>query len=233
MATPERIPAERRRRRPTRNGSLLSAETITEAALALIEAPGGNALTVRRLGAALGCDPSALYRYFPDTDTILLAVADRLIHDSLEGFVPGGNWQDELRDFAQRLHRSMLTHPRLAAVRASRVTTGPAEAHAVDTGLGILLRAGFAPDRTVRNYRLFVDTVLAQAAVDAAVLDLDEHRREQQGAAWTTHHAGLPAGQYPNLHRVREHLGLMAGSAFPEILETLIDRFAAQLGPEG
>ncbi|GAA1083483.1 MULTISPECIES: TetR/AcrR family transcriptional regulator [Kitasatospora] len=233
MATPERIPVERRRRRPTRSGSLLSAEAITEAALTLIEAPGGNALTVRRLGAALGCDPSAVYRYFPDTDAVLLAVADRLIQDSLEGFAPGGGWREELRDFAQRLHRSMLTHPRLAAVRASRVTTGPAEARAVDLGIGILLRAGFPPDRAVRNYRLFVDTVLAQAAVDAAVLDLDEERREQQGAAWTTHHAGLPAEEYPNLYAVRDHLALMAGALLPEILEMVIDRFAGELEARG
>lgn len=85
----------------------------------------------------------------------------------------------------------------------------------------------------MRSYRLSVDPVLAQAAVDAAVLDLDGHRREQQGAAWTTHHAGLPADRYPNLHRVREHLGRTSGSAFPEILETLIDRFAARLDAAG
>lgn len=70
--------------------------------------------------------------------------------------------------------------------------------------------------------------MLAQAAVDAAVLDLDEHRREQQGAAWTTHPAELPADEYPNLHVVRDHLALMAGSPFPEILEMMTDRFAAE-----
>ncbi|MFI5764049.1 TetR/AcrR family transcriptional regulator [Streptomyces sp. NPDC051563] len=222
-----RIPAERRRRRPTLSGAVLSAEAITTAALALIEAPGGNALTVRGLGTALGCDPSAVYRYFPDTDAVLLSAADRLIHDSLQGFEPGTSWQDDLRNFAHRLHRSMLTHPRLAAVRACRVTAGPAEARAVDTGIGILLRAGFEPGQAVRHYRMFVDTVLAQAAVDAAVLNLDEQRREQQGRAWSEYHAGLPAEEYPHLNAVRDHLSTMSEPTFPDILETMIDRFTS------
>ncbi|MFD8637910.1 TetR/AcrR family transcriptional regulator [Streptomyces sp. NPDC059533] len=229
MTASARIPAERRRRRPTRNGTVLSAEGITTAALALIEAPGGNALTVRSLGVALGCDPSAVYRYFADTDAVLLAAADRLIDDSLQGFVPGSSWQDDLRDFALRLHRSMLTHPRLAAVRACRVTAGPAEARAVDTGIGILLRAGFEPGQAVRHYRMFVDTVLAQAAVDAAVLDLDAQRREQQDMAWSEYHADLPADAYPHLNAVRDHLSRMNEPTFPDILETMIDHFTTHL----
>ncbi|WP_282203076.1 TetR/AcrR family transcriptional regulator [Kitasatospora fiedleri] len=231
MPEPTRIPAERRRRRPTRNGTVLTEELIVTAALDLIEAPGGNALTVRRLGTALGCDPSTVYRYFADTDALLLAVADRLIGDSLDGFAPTADWRADLREFGVRVHSSVLRHPRLAAVRASRVTAGPAECRAVDTGIGLLLAAGFSPADAVRHYRAFIDTVLAHAALDADVRTLTAQQRDQQDRSWRSVHGNLPAAEYPHLHAVRDHLPEMAGSAFPDVLDLLLARFDA-LGPQ-
>ncbi|GAA5020499.1 TetR/AcrR family transcriptional regulator [Kitasatospora paranensis] len=233
MSGTQRIPVERKRRRTTRTGSVLSEDLIVSAALELVEAPGGNALTVRRLGAELGCDPSTVYRYFADVDALLLAVADRLIGDSLDGFTADEDWIASLRDFAVRVHRSVLRHPRLAAVRASRVTGGPGECRAVDTGIGILLRGGFAPAESVRLYRTFIDTVLAHAALDAAVRDLSDQQRHQQSRVWHSAQDALPAESYPNLHTVREHLPEMAGSAFPDVLELLLAQFEASRRKSG
>lgn len=227
MMAAQRVPVERRRRRPTRTGAVLTEDAIVTAALDLVEAPGGNALTVRRLGEALGCDPSSLYRYFADTDALLLAVADRLIGDSLAGFEPGPDWAASLREFAVRVHSSVLRHPRLAAVRASRVTGGPAEIRAVDTGVGLLLAAGFAPREAVRHYRTFIDTVLAHAALDASVRDLGEDRQRQQEQAWTHVYGTLSADDHPHLHAVRAHLPQMAGSAFTDALDAVLASFRA------
>ncbi|MER5763908.1 TetR/AcrR family transcriptional regulator C-terminal domain-containing protein [Streptomyces sp. NPDC002082] len=232
MAGPDRIPVERKRRRPTRTGTVLSEDLIVTAALELIEAPGSSALTVRKLGTALGCDPSAIYRYFADTDALLLAAADRLIGDSLDGYAATADWISSLRDFGVRVHSSVLRHPRLAAVRASRVTAGPAECRAVDTGIGILLEAGFGPAEAVRHYRTFIDTVLAHAALDADVRDLSDGQRHEQARAWREVYSTLPADRYPHLHRVREHLPEMAGSAFPDTLDALLAQFEAQLAAD-
>ncbi|MFG3039778.1 TetR/AcrR family transcriptional regulator [Streptomyces sp. NPDC048330] len=229
MPEPQRIPVGRKRRRPTRGGTVLSEELIVTAALELIEAPGGRALTVRRLGAALGCDPSAVYRYFANTDALLLAVADRLIGESLEGFTPGDDWTEALREFATRVHSSVLRHPRLAAVRASRFTAGPAEYQAVDTGIGILLRAGFPPADAVRHYHVFIDTVLAHAALDAEVRDLDGEQKERNGRVWSNAERSLPADSHPHLRAVLDHLPAMADSAFPDTLDLLLAQFRARL----
>lgn len=232
MPEPRRIPVGRKRRRPTRGGTVLSEELIVATALELIEAPGRSALTVRRLGAELGCDPSAVYRYFADMDALLLAVSDRLIGDSLDGFAPTDDWIASLRDFATRVHRSVLRHPRLAAVRASRFTAGPAECRAVDTGVGIFLRAGFAPADAVRHYHVFIDTVLAHAALDAEVRDLGDVQRGRQERVWGDVDGGPPLDAYPHLRAVREHLPGMVRSAFPGTLEVLLAQFAARAGRE-
>ncbi|AUG75018.1 TetR family transcriptional regulator [Kitasatospora sp. MMS16-BH015] len=228
MPEPTRIPAERRRRRPTRGGTVLTEDLIVTTALELIEAPPGNALTVRRLGTALGCDPSTVYRYFADTDALLLAVADRLIGDSLDGFVPDPDWRTALRDFAVRVHSSVLRHPRLAAVRAARMTAGPAERRAVDTGIGLLLQAGFPPAEAVGHYRTFIDTVLAHATLDADIRNLSEQQRDQQARVWREVHASLPADDYPHLHAVRDHLPDLAASAFPDALDMLLAQLEAR-----
>jgi AcrR family transcriptional regulator len=215
-----RVSAVRARRRPTRAGVVLSHELIVDTVLRLIDGPGGDKLSVRRVGAALGADPTAIYRYFRSLDAILLAVADRLIGEATAGFAPGPDLGAALRDLAGRIYRSMQAHPRLAQLRAHRFIAGPHELRAVDTCLGLLLRAGFRPADAVRHCRDFIETTFALAALDVSDLTPEQERAEWQ--AWLDTAAGLPAGDYPNVHAVRRRLPAMVESAFPGVLEKLI-----------
>ncbi|MGI5261762.1 helix-turn-helix domain-containing protein [Streptomyces angustmyceticus] len=222
MAEGERVPTERKRRRPTSSGVVLSADLIVDAARELIDAQGAPAFTVRRLGAALGADPSAVYRYFRNTEDLLLALADRLIGESMTGFTPTGDWATDLRDFGLRAYRSALRHPQIAVFSTVRVTGRPHEQHAVETGIGLLLQAGFDEAAAVRHYHALVDTALGHAALDAGVLRLAPAQRAADEQAWQDGYAGLPADEFPSLHRVREHLPAMAGSAVEPAIDLLI-----------
>ncbi|AEV85814.1 TetR family transcriptional regulator [Actinoplanes sp. SE50] len=215
------------RRRPTRSGVILEPSMIIDAALRLIEAPGGNALTVRRLGVELGADPSAIYRYFRDLDALLIAIADRLISETLAGFESGPDWRAALREMGRGVHDSMLRHPRLATLRASRFTAGPNELRADDIGIGLLLRAGFPAPDAVRHFRDFIDAVLALAAMDAAELAPGQEEADRQALAQA--YATFSPEEYPNLAAVREHLPQIAVSAFPGVLDKLVDAIAVQL----
>ncbi|NBE52602.1 TetR/AcrR family transcriptional regulator [Streptomyces boluensis] len=228
-----RVPAERRRRRPTKGGVVLSTELIVDRALSLVGQHGPDALSVRRLGAALGCDPSAVYRYFHSTDDLLLAVADRLIGESLDGFAPGDDWVAGLREMAHRIHRCYLAHPRIAALAAYRVTRRAHEFRAVDTGIGLLRRAGFDEAAAVRHYAAFVDTVLGHAALDAAHLALAPERRAADDAAWAEAYRSVPVEEYPQLAAVRDELPLMASGygSFELALELLLGALEAKAPP--
>ncbi|MEV1022829.1 TetR/AcrR family transcriptional regulator [Streptomyces sp. NPDC050264] len=226
--TEGRVPAERRRRKPTRSGVVLSEEVIVDCALRLVGQHGPDALSVRRLGAALGCDPSALYRYFHNTDDLLLAIADRIIGEAQAGFDPDGMpWAEGLREMALRIHGCYRAHPRVAAMAAYRVTRRLNEFRAVDTGIGLLRRAGFDDASAVRYYAAFVDTVLGHAALDAAHLALPVERRGADDLAWGGVYAGLPDAEYPQLASVRPHLPLMSGSSFETALELLLAALVA------
>lgn len=223
-----RVPQERRRRRPTRSGVLLSEDLIVETALRLIGEHGPEALSVRRLGAALGCDPTALYRYFHDTDDLVLAIADRIIGDAMAGFVAGDDWVASLREMALRVRAGYVAHPRAAAMAAHRVTRRVSEIKAVDTGIGLLLSAGFEPAAAARLYLAFIDTVLSHAATDAAFQALPRQQREADHRAWRDVYQDLDPRTYPNLTAVRRELPAMADSSFEEAVELLLEALAAR-----
>ena len=74
---------------------------------------------MRRLGEELGVDATTLYRLFRDKDELLLAVYDRATAVELEeiGPVPEGeHWQDTLRRIADRIWRTAVRSPAIAAL---------------------------------------------------------------------------------------------------------------------
>ncbi|WP_460846724.1 TetR/AcrR family transcriptional regulator [Nocardioides ultimimeridianus] len=222
-----RVTAVRRRRRPTRSGEVLSEELIVRTAMRLIDQPEGAGFSVRALGIALGADPTAIYRYFRGTDDLMAAITDRLIGDSLADFVPDEDWRVALRDFGVRFHIYAQRHPRLVVLGAARVSLRSNEFRAVDTGIGLLRRAGFGPRDAVRYYHAFVDLVLGYAALDAAGAAVNP---DDGGESWTSAYTSLPKADYPNIAATRRHIHTMAGSAFETALDLFLDGIEVRAG---
>ncbi len=65
--------------RSARRRTPLSRERIVATALALIEAEGLPALSLRRLGAALGCEAMSVYHYFPGKRHLLDALVAHVL----------------------------------------------------------------------------------------------------------------------------------------------------------
>ncbi|WP_405952407.1 TetR/AcrR family transcriptional regulator [Streptomyces prunicolor] len=222
--------ADRRRRRPTKQGVVLSEELIVETALRLIEEHGTEALSVRRLGRALGADPSSLYRYFRHTDDLMLAVADELIGRTLRTWRPSGDWLADLRDLGLRVHAGALAHPRAAVLSSYRVTGRVYEIQAVEAILGVLRGAGFPDVEAVRIYHAYVDQALAFGALDSANTALPQPAREAETAVWQATYARLPADTHPHIAATARHLvATMRHSSYPAALDLLLSAAAARL----
>ncbi|MEU9129425.1 TetR/AcrR family transcriptional regulator [Kitasatospora sp. NPDC048540] len=221
---------ERRRRRPTKQGTVLSAEVIISTALRLLAQHGAEALTVRRLGAALGADPSAIYRYFHNTDDLLLAIADELIARAQHDWRSTGDWVADLRTIGLRIHAAYQAHPQAALLAAYRTTGRQNEARAVETILGVLRGAGFPDPEAVAIYHAFVDQGLAFAALDAAADALPAPARAADLAVWQRHYARLPAETHPNIAATARLLVTdMRRSGYPRALELLLSAASARL----
>ncbi|MCX4745936.1 TetR/AcrR family transcriptional regulator [Kitasatospora sp. NBC_01287] len=221
---------ERKRRRPTKQGTVLSEQVIVDTALRLVGLHGAQALTVRRLGAALGADPSAIYRYFRGIDDLLLAIADELIGRAQHGWRSTGDWRTDLRDIGQRIHAAYQAHPQAAMLAAHRTTGRDNETRAVEAILGLLRSAGFPDPEAVRIYHAVVDQSLAFAALDAAALALPAAAQAADLDVWQYRYAHLDPGTHPNIAATAALLAAdMQLSGYPFALELLLDAIAARL----
>src|SRR5437868_4657791 len=97
-----------------------SAETraqIVDAALALIDAEGLEALSTRRLAGELGMRGPTLYHYFANKDALLEAVRERIadelwtrVYARLAGVGPG-DWEGVMRGYVTGALSGMSRHP--------------------------------------------------------------------------------------------------------------------------
>ncbi|MFI5799132.1 TetR/AcrR family transcriptional regulator [Streptomyces sp. NPDC051677] len=224
MAKPVVPEEKRRRRRPTRSGTVLSERLIVETALRLLREHGSTGLTARRLGLALDCDPSTLYRYFRGMDELTLAIGDALIGEALRGWRASGEWRRDLHAIGLRIHAAYVAHPQAAQLTASRVTGRANELAADEAVLDVLRTAGFPLPDTVRIYHAFIDQTLAFAALDAAALALPRATRHADDAMWRSTYARLPAETHPRIAEAAPLLSThMVTSAYPTALEMLLD----------
>ena len=225
-AARDRVIAKRTRNTRTRSGSVLSADLIVDAAMSLVGAHGAAALSVRGLGSVLGCDPTAVYRYFASMDDLMMAVAERLIAQALASYRPTADWKENLRSLARGTYQAYLAHPRVAVVVASRVTGGEHETRIIDLVLGQLRAAGFEGEQAVRLYRSLGDCILAFGAVDADYLARPARERESDARRWRDAYGAADAARYPNLAAfgpaMVEHAGL---DTFESVLTLLLDTF--------
>lgn len=121
----------------------LTPARIVEEAIALADRDGLDALSMRKLAAALGVDPMSIYHHHRDKERLLDAMADALVAAIV---VPErtGDWRADLRTLLLSARATMLRHPWSARLLESRVQPGGATIAHVDRVLGILRAGGLS-----------------------------------------------------------------------------------------
>ncbi|HKS77273.1 MAG TPA: TetR family transcriptional regulator, partial [Gaiellaceae bacterium] len=88
----------------------LRPERILDVAIALADDAGLQALSMRRLGQALGVEAMSLYNHHASKDAILDGMVARVLAE-VELPAEGGDWEAELRRCAVSLHEALRRHP--------------------------------------------------------------------------------------------------------------------------
>ena len=88
------------RQAPTRAAQRpLDRDTILRGAVELVEREGLDALTMRRLGAALGCEAMSIYYYVASKDALLDGVVEIVVAGmDLSWGERSGPWQERLKE---------------------------------------------------------------------------------------------------------------------------------------
>ena len=84
-------------------------EDVVARALEVLDEYGLADLTMRRLGAELGVQPSALYHHFPNKQSLLAAVADEILVRGARP-LPEREWDEQVRAACERLRDSCLAY---------------------------------------------------------------------------------------------------------------------------
>ena len=102
----------------------LSRARIVDAALLLIDTEGLEALSMRKLGAALGVEAMSLYNHVRNKDDLLGAISDHLSTEVLAEFErtadAAATWQDRARAMAHAYWNLARARPRAFALVSER-----------------------------------------------------------------------------------------------------------------
>ncbi|EIV94691.1 TetR/AcrR family transcriptional regulator [Frankia sp. QA3] len=212
-------PTVGRRRRA--RGSLSSGE-ILAAARDLVAQDGLARLSMPALARRLGCGVMSVYRYFDTKDDLLAALADQAMSDLHRQLPPAGDgpWRDELityftayRDLMESfsVYREVVLYAPTFVIRAALT---PAQLRRLDTGIGLLLRAGLPLADAAEVYNVCFNYTRSFVAFEHAA------RATATGAAATAAAARapaaaqtpgrqLPADEYPQLSRLADIDGVL------------------------
>ncbi|HUC22145.1 MAG TPA: TetR family transcriptional regulator [Streptosporangiaceae bacterium] len=122
----------------------LSKSAVVERGLALADAEGLEAVTIRRLAADLGVTPMALYWHFRSKDELLVGLAERVWAEIDVDVEPDAAWSAQLRFLLESLIRVLRAHPSASQLLLSgEKRTSEAAMAANEVALEVLSRAGF------------------------------------------------------------------------------------------
>jgi AcrR family transcriptional regulator len=151
----------RRRQRP------LSREELVESALRIVDSEGLHALTMRRLGDAVGVEAMSLYKHVPNKEVLLDLTVERMRSEMhLPDPLPA-DWMDLIAGIFGEYRRVLTAHPNMLSL-AGRRADGLAPA-----GLQFLIGHGFAPADAVELYQSLAAFTIGYSMMSSPLAHID------------------------------------------------------------
>lgn len=209
------------RDRPEAGRVRLDRERILAAAEAIADREGVGKLTMRRLGAELGADPTALYRHFRNKHELLIELADRLFGRQPD-IDPGLPWRERFLEQMRFGLNRYRRHPDLAVLLAQQPDDTPSLQKLMDSSLGLLIEAGLTPEQAGRIYQTIENHVVGSGLYYAFTEGHPEFRLDHVPGLRRSL-ALLPEDEYPHLTRAAPHMFPSLDEAFDRGSELIAD----------
>ena len=204
----------------------LTRERVLGAAIRLADESGLAALTMRKLGAALGVEAMSLYNHVANKEEILDGLVD-LVTREIEVPLDEPDWREAMRRRADSVRAALARHPWATSLMESRANPGPATLRHHDAVIGVLRRAGFSIAMAAHAFSL-IDSYLYGFALQESNLPF-ENTEELANLADDILRQ-LPADEFPWLtEMITEHAlqpGYDYGNEFAYGLELILDGLA-------
>ena len=156
---------------------LISVETIYETALNLLDTEGLEALSARKLAAALKCSPATLYQQVGKRDEMISQLLHYYFQSIDLSFSQKETWQESAYDWASSLRTALVSHPNL-----SRLLT-PDNRHViveyVNQLLRVLLQHDFEQEFALLSCRVLTHQVISLSLTEIETPPLEIRRKKR------------------------------------------------------
>jgi AcrR family transcriptional regulator len=199
---------------------------VIEAALAIMDAEGLEAVTMRRIGRELGVEAMSLYNHVRDKEDILDGISEAVM-TTFQIPEPTGEWKADVRALAMEWRRLLSLHPSLMQLLAERhkPLEGMASYRPMDAALAAISEAGLSPREAAQAFNAFGGYIMGFVMMEQGLMPGHEpHEHAVQ------HEAVVEALREAGLERLGECFEYFAECPNDEQFEFGLDLMIAGLG---
>ena len=217
---------------PPRRDRGLSREEIVEAAIAVANAEGPDAISMRRIAREVGAGAMSLYWYVASKEELLDLMLDA-IEAEIEVPEPTGDWRADLGAFAHRTRAALRRHRWAVEFIGTRPPSGPNDVRNLERLLSLLDGIGVDDYRVIMGIFMTVATFVIGAVIREAQEVRLQAEQERVEASMTAEEVQAEherfrswfesSGQYPHIAR------LMKAGIDPDDPDTREERFQFSL----
>ncbi|WP_067826581.1 TetR/AcrR family transcriptional regulator [Actinomadura kijaniata] len=206
-----------------------SRAEITAAAVAVADAEGLPAVTMRRVATEIGAGVMSLYTYVRDKETLLELMIDHVVGEAGTA-PPTGDWRADLRAVALAQRVVLRRHPWLAEALPQRRTFGPHTLAQLEHALAVLEPSGMDVRAAMEAFSLVTSFVSSHVTYERRQRDAGASADELRAQVRYLRKA-VESGRYPRLARALDEPD---GDHDPEaVFDRLLDRVINGLAPGG
>jgi AcrR family transcriptional regulator len=207
-------------------------QDVVRAAVAIADAEGLAAVTIRAVAGRLGTGVMSLYSYVPDKQTLVYDMVEE-VSGELDLPEPSGDWRADMHLLA-RLQRAVLhRHPWMIEATTHLQPLGPAILAALEFALGALEPTGLTAGARLETFALVngfaAGLVRAELATQAAAGSEPDRAAERAARLQEL----LATGRYPRFAAAVVQNGPPAvelGAQFERLLDRILDGLVAGNG---
>ena len=199
---------------------------IAAAAVALADAGGLGAVSMRKVAAALGTAPASLYRYVDSRDELLELMVDAVAGELDLSRPPSGEWRADLVALAHQLRGTYRRHRWLLDLVPGEVGVGPRAVDQLEYALAALAGLDVAGPVKLEAVAMLNGIVALVARTELTVGGSTE--------PWTVRQAEFlgtvaAAGRHPHLAAALAKSADAATTSDDDLLDRILPRMLAGL----
>ena len=203
----------------------LNRERVFQAAVALADERGVEALTMRALGEQLGIEAMSLYHHVSNKDELLDGMVE-VVFSEIELPTTDVDWKTAMRRRAISTREALARHRWAVGLVQSRTSPGPANFRVVNAVLGCLREAGFSVENAVHAYSA-LDAYIFGFALQEKTLPVDTPAELAQAAE--SMRRRFAAAEYPHIAETITERVTRSGYDFADEFEFGLDMMLGAL----